>query len=95
MQWEDRIGRRLKLRDVHMLLAAVQCGRVHPVGLQLACQPVGSVLRADKHDDATVAGADVRRGLVLVRCIYVQYVVIERRDHRRPRHPVRQRDSLL
>jgi hypothetical protein len=26
VQWEDRIGRRIKLRDVNILLAVVQCG---------------------------------------------------------------------
>ena len=36
MQWEDRIGRRLKLRDVHMLLAAVQCGSMAKAAERLA-----------------------------------------------------------
>jgi len=36
MQWEDRIGRRLKLRDVHMLLAAVQCGSITKAAERLA-----------------------------------------------------------
>ena len=35
MQWEDRIGRRLKLRDVHMLLAAVQCGSMAKAAKEL------------------------------------------------------------
>ena len=26
MQWAERIGRRLKLRDLHVLLAAVEAG---------------------------------------------------------------------
>src|SRR3954453_7523671 len=48
MQWEDRIGRRLKLRDVHILLAAVQCGSMAKAAQQLAIShPVVSKTIAD------------------------------------------------
>jgi DNA-binding transcriptional LysR family regulator len=48
MQWEDRIGRRLKLRDVHMLLAAVQCGSMAKAAERLAIShPVVSKTIAD------------------------------------------------
>jgi DNA-binding transcriptional LysR family regulator len=48
MQWEDRIGRRLKLRDVHMLLAAVQCGSIAKAAERLAIShPVVSKTIAD------------------------------------------------
>jgi DNA-binding transcriptional LysR family regulator len=36
MQWEDRIGRRLKLRDLHILLAVVQCGNMSKAARQLS-----------------------------------------------------------
>src|SRR5262245_12565323 len=43
MQWEDRIGRRLKLQDMHILLATVQCGSMGKAADQLAIsQPVVS-----------------------------------------------------
>ena len=48
MQWEDRIGRRLKLRDVHMLLATVQCGSMAKAAERLAIShPVVSKTIAD------------------------------------------------
>ena len=48
MQWEDRIGRRLKLRDVHILLAAVQCGSMAKAAERLAIShPVVSKTIAD------------------------------------------------
>ena len=48
MQWDDRIGRRLKLRDVHMLLAAVQCGSMAKAAERLAIShPVVSKTIAD------------------------------------------------
>jgi DNA-binding transcriptional LysR family regulator len=41
MQWTDRIGRRLKLQDMHILLAAVQWGSMAKAAEQLAIsQPV-------------------------------------------------------
>src|SRR5262245_13211843 len=43
MQWTDRIGRRVKLQDVHILLAAVQWGSMAKTAEQLAIsQPVVS-----------------------------------------------------
>jgi DNA-binding transcriptional LysR family regulator len=34
--WDDRIGRRLKLRDLHILLTVVQCGSMGKAATQLA-----------------------------------------------------------
>src|SRR5882757_3732679 len=43
MQWEDRIGRRVKLQDMHILLATVQCGSMGKAATHLAIsQPVVS-----------------------------------------------------
>jgi len=43
MQWTDRIGRRVKLQDIHILLAAVQWGSMAKTAEQLAIsQPVVS-----------------------------------------------------
>jgi DNA-binding transcriptional LysR family regulator len=36
MQWDARIGRRIKLRDLHILLAVVQAGSMAKAGIQLA-----------------------------------------------------------
>src|SRR6476660_4033871 len=36
MHWADRIGRRLKLRDLHILLAVVQCGSMSKAAKQLS-----------------------------------------------------------
>ena len=36
MQWNDRIGRRLKLRDLHILLAVAQCGNMSKAARQLS-----------------------------------------------------------
>jgi len=48
MQWEDRIGRRLKLRDVNVLLAVVECGSMARAAERLAVsQPVVSKAIAD------------------------------------------------
>ena len=48
MQWADRIGRRLKLRDVHILLAVVESGSMAGAGKQLSIsQPVVSKAIAD------------------------------------------------
>src|SRR5262245_13823888 len=48
MQWTDRIGRRLKLRDVHILLAVVESGSMVGAGKQLSIsQPVVSKAIAD------------------------------------------------
>jgi DNA-binding transcriptional LysR family regulator len=46
--WEDRIGRRLKLRDLHVLLTVVQCGTMGKAATQLAVsQPAISKAIAD------------------------------------------------
>jgi DNA-binding transcriptional LysR family regulator len=48
MDWSDRIGRRLKLRDVHILLAVVQWGSMARAAERLAIsQPVISKAIAD------------------------------------------------
>jgi DNA-binding transcriptional LysR family regulator len=48
MQWEDRIGRRLKLRDVHILLAVAQWGSMGRAAERLAVShPVVSKTVAD------------------------------------------------
>jgi len=48
MHWADRIGRRLKLRDLHILLAVVQCGSMAKAARQLSVSnPVVSKAVAD------------------------------------------------
>jgi DNA-binding transcriptional LysR family regulator len=48
MQWDERIGRRLKLRDLHILLAVVQCRSMAKAASQLAIsQPAVSKAIAD------------------------------------------------
>jgi DNA-binding transcriptional LysR family regulator len=48
MQWTDRIGRRLKLRDLHVLMAVVQSGSMVKAAQSLAVsQPVVSKAIAD------------------------------------------------
>jgi DNA-binding transcriptional LysR family regulator len=48
MQWHERIGRRLKLRDLHILLAVVQHGSMAKAGAALAIsQPAVSKAIAD------------------------------------------------
>ena len=48
MDWADRIGRRVKLRDIHVLLAVAQCGSMARAAQQLAVsQPVVSKVVAD------------------------------------------------
>jgi DNA-binding transcriptional LysR family regulator len=48
MQWVDRIGRRLKLRDLHILLAVVQSGSMAKAAQALAVsQPAVSKAIAD------------------------------------------------
>jgi DNA-binding transcriptional LysR family regulator len=66
MQWEDRIGRRLKLRDVHILLAAVQCGSMVKAAQALAIShPVVSKTIADlEHTIGVRLLERSRRGVV-------------------------------
>src|SRR5262245_25460237 len=46
--WDDRIGRRLKLRDLHVLMAVAQCGGMGKAATQLAVsQPAISKAIAD------------------------------------------------
>jgi DNA-binding transcriptional LysR family regulator len=46
--WADRIGRRMKLRDLHILLAVAECGSMGKAASQLAIsQPVVSKAVAD------------------------------------------------
>lgn len=53
MQWHDRIGRRLKLRDLHILLAVVQRGSMAKAATELAIsQP--AVSKAIAHMEHTV-----------------------------------------
>jgi len=41
MEWSDRIGRRIKLRDLHILLAVAECGSMAKAAEHLAIsQPV-------------------------------------------------------
>jgi DNA-binding transcriptional LysR family regulator len=48
MEWTDRIGRRIKLRDLHILLAVAKCGVMGKAGIQLAIsQPVISKAISD------------------------------------------------
>jgi DNA-binding transcriptional LysR family regulator len=58
MQWADRIGRRLKLRDLHVLFSVVQSGSMASAARQLAVsQPVVS---------ATIAGLEQTLGVRLL-----------------------------
>lgn len=48
MTWADRIGRRLKLRDLHLLMTVVQCGSMAKAAAELAVsQPAVSKAMAD------------------------------------------------
>jgi DNA-binding transcriptional LysR family regulator len=48
MDWTERIGRRIKLRDLHILLAVVKCGSMGKAGTRLAIsQPVISKAISD------------------------------------------------
>ena len=48
VDWEARIGRRVRLRDIHILLAVVQCGSMAKAALQLGVsQPAVSEATAD------------------------------------------------
>jgi DNA-binding transcriptional LysR family regulator len=48
IDWEDRIGRRLKLRDLHVYFAVVQCGSMAKAAVQLGVsQPTVSEIIAD------------------------------------------------
>src|ERR1044072_7942286 len=48
MQWDQRIGRRLKLRDLHILMSVAQCGTMGKAAEQLAItQPAVSKAISD------------------------------------------------
>lgn len=48
MRWDDRIGRRLKLRDLHVLMSVAQCGSMGKAAVELAIsQPAVSKAIAD------------------------------------------------
>ena len=58
MQWADRIGRRLKLRDLHVLFAVIQSGSMAKAARHLAVsQPVVS---------AAIAGLEQTLGVRLL-----------------------------
>jgi DNA-binding transcriptional LysR family regulator len=55
MDWTDRIGRRLKLRDLHILLAVVQCGSMAKAASQLSVSnPVISKAMSDLEEELGV-----------------------------------------
>lgn len=69
MRWDDRIGRRLKLRDLHVLMSVAQCGSMGRAAVELAIsQPAISKAIADvEHTlkvrlfDRTPAGVEPTR----------------------------------
>lgn len=69
MRWDDRIGRRLKLRDLHVLMSVAQCGSMGKAAAELAIsQPAVSKAVADvEHTlkvrlfDRTAAGVEPTR----------------------------------
>jgi len=65
LQWVDRIGRRLKLRDLHILITVVQSGTMAKAAQQLAVsQPVVSKALSDLERTLGVALLDrTRRGV--------------------------------
>ena len=67
MPWSDRIGRRFKLRDLHILLAVVQSGSMGKAAGQLAMsQPVVSKAVSDMEHALGVRLLDrSRRGVEL------------------------------
>ena len=61
MQWEDRIGRRLKLRDLHVLFAVVQWGSMAKAAKHLSIsQPVVSKAIAELESMLGVRLLDVK-----------------------------------
>jgi DNA-binding transcriptional LysR family regulator len=58
MHWADRIGRRLKLRDLHILLAVVQHGSMAKASAELAIsQPAVSKAIADMEETLRASSA--------------------------------------
>ena len=66
MQWEDRIGRRIKFRDLHIALAVAQSGSMLKAAEALAIsQPVVSKVIADLEQTLGVRLFDrSRKGVV-------------------------------
>jgi len=63
MEWSDRIGRRIKLRDLHILLAVAECGSMAKAAEHLAIsQPVVSKVIADT-DNCKACVRSIRAGL--------------------------------
>jgi DNA-binding transcriptional LysR family regulator len=63
MQWADRVGRRLKLRDLHILLAVVQRGSMARAAAELAIsQPAVSKAIADMEHTFRVRLLERSRG---------------------------------
>ena len=61
MQWTDRIGKRLKLRDLHILLAVAKSGSMGKAAAELAIsQPSISKAIADVEHASRVAAARPR-----------------------------------
>src|SRR5258707_5687995 len=61
MRWADRIGRQLKLRDLHILLAVVQCGSMAKAARQLSVSnPVVSKAVSDLEHALDVSLLDRR-----------------------------------
>src|SRR5262245_34117124 len=67
MRWDERIGRQLKLRDLHILLAVVQCGNMSKAARQLSVSnPVVTKAIADLERTLGVRLLDrTRRGIEL------------------------------
>src|ERR1700751_2631765 len=77
MDWSDRIGRRIKLRDLHVLLAVAEAGSMAKASQKLAIShPVVSKTISDlehtlgvKLFDRTSQGVEVTRyGAALLKC---------------------------
>src|SRR5215203_3540214 len=73
MQWADRIGRRVKLRDLHVLQAVVQAGSMTKAAHAPAISvPVVSKAIADLEwrTPADIPGVKARRAVARCRCSY-------------------------
>ena len=77
MQWTDRIGRRIKLRDLHILLAVAQCGNMSRAAdrLSISHPVVSKTIAALEHAlgvrllDRTSTGTEPTvYGRALLRC---------------------------
>ena len=76
VDWTDRIGRRLKLHDLHILLAVVQCGSMAKAARELAVSnPVVSKAIADLEQALGVRLLDRGRQGVEVRSMGVHCLI--------------------